>query len=155
MNLNALASEIRNLDSSLAQRAASAVNASLSIRNWLIGAHIVEFEQNGEERAEYGEKLIPELAKRLEIRGLSATMLRHCRTFYSLYPAIHQSLTGEFPKLIEINDLPKSATLSHILESPPKDALSPIRQSLTDESSSTLPRARSAEILTQQQSAVL
>jgi hypothetical protein len=34
MNLNVLASEIRNLDSSLAKHAASAVNTSLSIRNW-------------------------------------------------------------------------------------------------------------------------
>lgn len=101
MKLDTLISEIQNLDNTLAKRATSAVNASLSIRNWIIGAYIVEFEQNGEERAEYGERLIPELAKQLNIKGLSSTILRHCRTFYLLYPSIRQTLSDEYPRILE------------------------------------------------------
>lgn len=36
----------------------------------------------------------------LKIRGLTATMLRHCRTFYLTYPSIHQTLSGESPNLL-------------------------------------------------------
>lgn len=151
MNLDALASEIRNLDSSLAQHAASAVNASLSIRNWLIGAYLVEFEQKGEDRAKYGERLIPELAKRLKIKGLSTTILRHCRTFYILYPTIHQSLTGEFSQLLDISTLPiyQSATDESSEEGEtPHSAISDGAASSSSLSSSIL-RAPARKILTQ------
>ena len=40
-------------------RAAVAVNQALVLRNWLIGAYIVEFEQNGTDRAKYGTRLLP------------------------------------------------------------------------------------------------
>ena len=42
-------------------RAALAVNRWLILRNWVIG-HLVEFEQNGEDRAKYGARLLTELA---------------------------------------------------------------------------------------------
>jgi hypothetical protein len=42
--------------------AARAVNRHLTLRNWFIGAYIVEFEQNGEDRASYGQELLPRLA---------------------------------------------------------------------------------------------
>ncbi len=152
MNLNALASEIRNLDSSLAKRAASAVNASLSIRNWLIGAYLVEFEQKGEDRASYGERLIPELAKRLKeagVKGLGTPNIQRCRQFYLRYPEIRATLSHELPKILEISNLQKSATLSRILKSPPEDPFFPICQTAPAQSLSALPRARSLDILTQ------
>lgn len=40
--------------SALQRQAVNAVNQSLTIRNWLIGYYIVEYEQNGKDRAEYG-----------------------------------------------------------------------------------------------------
>lgn len=43
--------------------AAKAVNVRLTLRNWFIGHRIVEFEQNGADRAAYGERLLPALAK--------------------------------------------------------------------------------------------
>jgi len=44
--------------------AISVVNQSLTIRNWLFGHHIVEYEQNGEDRAQYGSELFRKLADR-------------------------------------------------------------------------------------------
>jgi hypothetical protein len=42
----------------LAAQAGRAVNISLTLRNWLIGYYIAEFELNGKERAEYGNNLL-------------------------------------------------------------------------------------------------
>jgi predicted nuclease of restriction endonuclease-like (RecB) superfamily len=69
--------------------AQKAVNQNLTIRNWLIGCYIIEFEQNGEDRAKYGARLLEEMAKNLKaqkIKGLDAQSLRICRIFYSVYP---------------------------------------------------------------------
>jgi len=73
----------------LQQNAQKAINLNLTIRNWLIGCYIVEFEQNGEDRAKYGTRLLEKMAKSLKvkkIKGLDAQSLRVCRTFYSVYP---------------------------------------------------------------------
>ena len=69
MNLEKLVTELRDLDSSLKRHVAQSANVGLTLRNWLVGAYIVEFEQSGEARAEYGAKLIHELAETLQIRG--------------------------------------------------------------------------------------
>lgn len=71
------------------------VNINLTIRNWLVGCYIVEFEQNGEDRAKYGTNLIGELASKLRAKGLkgfSVSALKNHRTFYLLYPQISQSV---------------------------------------------------------------
>jgi predicted nuclease of restriction endonuclease-like (RecB) superfamily len=79
--------------------AAKAVNIGLTCRNWLIGHRIVIFEQNGEDRAAYGERLIDSLAERLVDYGLSRVTpreLRRYRLFYQVYPQIWESLTPKF-----------------------------------------------------------
>ena len=48
-----------------------AVNQSLTVRNWLIGLYIVEFEQRGEDRAKYGERLLTDLSASDGVKGLS------------------------------------------------------------------------------------
>lgn len=78
--------------------ATKAVNVGLTLRNWLIGHRVVEFEQNGDDRAAYGERLLPELANRLVAAGLKrvdARELRRFRLLYSVYPQIRESLTPE------------------------------------------------------------
>lgn len=75
--------------------AISAVNQSLTIRNWLFGYYIVEYEQKGEDRAKYGTELLKKLADRLsgkKIKGLYERNLRNCRQFYVVYPEISQVL---------------------------------------------------------------
>jgi hypothetical protein len=59
----------------LQQSALRSVNKHLTIRNWLIGFYIIEFEQKGKDRADYGEKLLFELSKSINIKGLSETNL--------------------------------------------------------------------------------
>lgn len=71
------------------QRALRAVDAIQVQTCWEIGRHIVEFEQDGEARAEYGRKLLPSLASSLSAefgKGFDATNLRHMRAFYLAFP---------------------------------------------------------------------
>ena len=68
--------------------AKGAVNQMLTARNWVIGYYIVEFEQNGKDRAEYGSSLLTKLAEKLNIKGLDRQMLTLCRIFYKKYPQI-------------------------------------------------------------------
>lgn len=74
------------------QSVGRAINQHLTARNWLIGYYIKEFEQNGEERAKYGEKLLVTLSKRLKIKGLGRSMLEYCRLFYSSYPQLQNEI---------------------------------------------------------------
>lgn len=78
--------------------AAKAVNVGLTLRNWFIGHRIVEFEQNGADRAAYGERLLPALAKRLAAAGLKRVDTRELRRFrllYTIYPQIRETVTPE------------------------------------------------------------
>ncbi|MEM6697146.1 MAG: PDDEXK nuclease domain-containing protein [Bacteroidota bacterium] len=71
------------------QQANSAVNTHLVETYWTIGEYIVEFEQNGKERAEYGKGLINRLIKDLLIslgRGFSRSNISRMRQFYIAYP---------------------------------------------------------------------
>ena len=128
MNFDQLISSLRDLDGSLKRHVSSTANIGLTLRNWLVGAYIVEFEQNGEGRAEYGDRLIPELAAKLEIKGLSPTILKHCRTFYRIYPEIRQSLTGEFEKLLKISELKISQSVTGKFPTP---SLVPVKEITT------------------------
>ena len=74
------------------------VNDGLTLRNWLIGHRIVEFEQNGKDRAAYGERLLQELEKRLASAGLKRVdmlELRRFRLLYTTYPQIRETATPE------------------------------------------------------------
>lgn len=91
MKYDALLESIASLHASSTARAASVVNQALIMRNWVIGAYLVEFEQQGEDRAAYGEKLLPNLARDLAQRGVpgaSRQMLDWMRSFYRTYPQI-------------------------------------------------------------------
>ena len=83
MNFDLLTNTILETHTSLQQSAVKAINVHLTIRNWLIGFYIVEFEQKGEDRAKYGTKLLPELAKKIKIKGLPSSELSRCRQFYT------------------------------------------------------------------------
>ena len=76
-------------------RAAAAVNQSLVIRNWLIGAYIVEFEQSGEDKAMYGARLLETLAADLTMRlgkGFVTRMLERMRGLYLAYPQVLEAI---------------------------------------------------------------
>lgn len=64
------------------------MDLSLFIRNWLFGRYILEFEQQGVDRAAYGAGLVDSLAARLRlsgIQGVSPTRLRLYRSFYRVF----------------------------------------------------------------------
>jgi predicted nuclease of restriction endonuclease-like (RecB) superfamily len=66
----------------------------------MIGFYIVEFEQKGEDRAEYGSKLLSKLAENSKhIKGLDERSFRNFRFFYKQYPQIQSYILNHFPKL--------------------------------------------------------
>ena len=75
MNFEALVKHISTIQNTLQAQAAHAVNLALTSRNWLMGCYIVEFEQNGEDRAAYGEQLLKKLEQRLKTKGLNERAL--------------------------------------------------------------------------------
>lgn len=79
-----------------------AVNSNMVIAYWLIGREIVQALQGGEDRADYGSRLLSELAAKLKQRygrGFSVTNLRYFRLFYQAYasrsPQIHHEARDE------------------------------------------------------------
>jgi predicted nuclease of restriction endonuclease-like (RecB) superfamily len=103
---------------------ARAVNAFMPATYWKVGRRIVEFEQHGEERAEYGEQLLKRLSEDLTVRhgrGFSRQNLQRFRQFYSACPAekICSTLSSELA-VSEICPTPSgiSWTPSRILKAP-------------------------------------
>ncbi len=91
-------------------------NVALTIRNWVIGFYIVEYEQHGDDRAEYGTGLLTKIAKALRssgVKGLDERSLRDCRVFYQIYPQIWGTVS---PKLQEIENqyFTKKGTRPHV-----------------------------------------
>lgn len=82
----------------LAAQASRAVNTSLTLRNWLIGFHIEEYERRGVDRQQYGEKLLDRLSESLIQKGVSRCDRRElyrCRQFYLTYPQIVETLSPQ------------------------------------------------------------
>ena len=94
-----LVESTRSIHNATAGWAKSAVNQSLTVRNWMIGCYIVEYEQNGNDRAEYGVRLLENLAERLSIKGLDRTMLNLCRMFYLRYSQLNEAVWHRVKKI--------------------------------------------------------
>jgi hypothetical protein len=75
MDFEKLVTRIQQTNDFLLQQAVKAVNTHLTFRNWLTGCYIVEFEQNGSDRAVYGSKLLENIAKNIKIKGLTTPEL--------------------------------------------------------------------------------
>ncbi|HDR15870.1 MAG TPA: DUF1016 family protein [Desulfobacteraceae bacterium] len=98
LNFNDLVQQFKTIHDSLRKQAVKAVNMGLTLRNWMIGHYIYEYEQDGQDRAEYGEKLLQKLSDSLQHYGLKRVEereLRRFRLFYLTYPRIRESLTAE------------------------------------------------------------
>ena len=127
MNLETLVTELRDLDQSLKSHVAQSANVGLTLRNWLVGAYIVEFEQDGEDRAKYGTRLTHELAAALEIKGLNARTLAHCRLIHLLYPLNLQTLSAKFEKSLIFERLGLSTDKEKLLRLTGSDETSTAR----------------------------
>ncbi len=91
MKFTDLVTQISRIDGTSRLSAGQTLQQTLSLRNWLIGACIVEFEQAGEDRAAYGQVLIQTLARALTkagCHGLSASNLKNFRQVALAYPGL-------------------------------------------------------------------
>jgi len=108
-NYSSLITDLSSLIEQGRKAAVRYINTALVATYWLIGRRIVEYEQKGKERAEYGEELLQRLSKDLNRkfgRGFSSDNLEAMRRFYFSYPikiseTVSRKLEGQ-----------KSATLS-------------------------------------------
>ena len=98
--LSALVDAIRQVDAACTERAFRAVNVSLTLRNWSIGAHIHHYELHGTDRARYGERLLDALAEQLATHGVSNTAKRQLYQylrFFRAYPEIVRTPSAQSP----------------------------------------------------------
>jgi predicted nuclease of restriction endonuclease-like (RecB) superfamily len=114
LDFKSLVKNLENINKEFSYQAKMAVNTSLTLRNWFIGAYIHEYELNGSDRAAYGEKIFSELEK--ELKNMSNCMRRQLYeylSFYKAYPQIVPTLSAQF-KLPESvgNIIQKVPTLS-------------------------------------------
>ena len=97
-DIQSLYNEVREIIASARQNATRSVDFCRVQMYWNIGKRILETEQEGKERAEYGSYLLKNLAKKLEPEygtGFSYRQLQFCRQFYRMYP-IANALRSQF-----------------------------------------------------------
>ena len=135
---------VSHLHTEFLQQATRAVNVSLTLRNWLIGAYIHEYELHGADQAKYGDNVLPALANTLTKKGVPgcdySSLYKYLR-FYRFYPQILEAVSPKLqllgingvtqnliletasPKLTEADDIPRHSgqdileklSYSHIL----------------------------------------
>jgi predicted nuclease of restriction endonuclease-like (RecB) superfamily len=114
-NFESLVSLCGQTHEAMQRQAARSVNIGLVVRNWLFGWYLVEYQQNGADRAEYGERFIEVLSEKLKkqgIKGCSTTGLRNFRIFYQQHIPIRQTISGELGNVLGNNALEIRPTLS-------------------------------------------
>ena len=100
---------IRDTHDAAQTTAVKAINRMQTMRNWLYGYYIIEFEQHGKDRAEYGTQLLKRLEERVNRKGLTETLFKNSRKFYRLYPQMVENIIGVISptvsdKLLETKD---------------------------------------------------
>ncbi|GAB4255335.1 MAG: PDDEXK nuclease domain-containing protein [Thermoleophilia bacterium] len=122
--------EISQVIEAARRSAARAVNAAMTAAYWLIGQRIVEYEQEGEKRAAYGQELLEQLSSDLARRygrGFSRQNLQLMRQFYLSYPSdqIRQTVSGKFQTVPEetVAEAIRQTSSGTLLVSPPESAL--------------------------------
>ena len=99
----------RRIHEETQRSAARAIDRSLVVRNWLFGRYIVEYEQHGADRAEYGSQLLAKIASRLQrigIKGSSVTRLKLYRRFYQKQKEIGPTLSDQLASLASVDGTP-------------------------------------------------
>lgn len=98
-----LVAQISEIDGAARLVAGRTLQQILSLRNWLIGANIIEFEQAGEDRAKYGQQLMATLARELRAAGCQGFSTRNLKNFRQIalaYPGLDPGGLGgrlDFP----------------------------------------------------------
>ncbi len=87
-----LLQEIRQVLDNARKQVAYSVNSAMVQAYWQVGKFIVEYEQGGQCRAEYGQNILKSLSERLTVEygnGFNVTNLKYMRKFYQLFPKSH------------------------------------------------------------------
>lgn len=103
LNFNRLVTTIRQAHDELTKQTSRAVNISLTLRNWLIGCYIAEYELRGSDRASYGDRLLSELSEELRRHKINSTGRRQLYSylaFYRAYPQIVRTVPAQSRHLI-------------------------------------------------------
>ncbi len=98
-NFTDLIKIINDTHNQLSSQAKKAVNTYLTIRNWLIGYYISEYELKGDDRASYGDKLLKELSvslTRLQVSNCNKRQLYDYINFYRTYTHIAPTVSAQF-----------------------------------------------------------
>lgn len=116
--------EIKKILKNARQKAYTAVNSAMVEAYWEIGRRIVEEEQNGKERAEYGKEILKNLSKELTEefgKGYSYRTLREIRQFYLMFSdfekwrTVSAKLTwSHFQKVLRVSD--EKARIFYLME---------------------------------------
>ena len=103
LEFSGLVEKIQSIHHELKRSALRSVNTMLTIRNWLIGYYITNYEMQGADRAQYGERLMDSISlelQRLKVpRSAKRELQRFCQ-FYRTYPLIVRSLNAELGKVV-------------------------------------------------------
>ena len=117
-----LTSIIQSTHDAALSSAVKAINRLQTMRNWLIGYYIVEYEQHGKDRAEYGAKLLKKLEERVNRKGINITLLKNSRSFYLHYPQMAENLVPAISPTVSDQfktsgkKIISSLSFSHIVE---------------------------------------
>ena len=135
VDFESLVKHIQHASEALRQDARLVINRNVTTRAWLTGFYIVEYEQHGNDRAKYGDKLLKRLAERLDDKSWSQTSLNNARAFYLTFPEIshtvisylvqHFGKSQALPDLLQLPDsqmLEKSQSLPDFFEPVPAAA---------------------------------
>lgn len=108
---NKLVDKIGSVFSKAQKNVISAINTEMLLAYWEIGKDIIEFDQSGEAKAQYGEKLLEKLSKDLSLRfgkGFSRSNLNYMRSLFRLYPNCetlsHKLSWSHYCELIKVED---------------------------------------------------
>ena len=96
-NADQLFEQVSHLIAEARSHVAMAVNSAMVTTYYEIGRHIVENEQNGQQRAQYGKQVLQELSARLTAefgKGWSVETLTNCRKFFSVYSKSYPVVTN-------------------------------------------------------------
>ena len=103
MNFDILVNRIEETQHVLQNNARLVVNRHVTAKAWLVGCYIVEYEQKGEDRAKYGERLLQKLAETLhDKKAFSYRSLKLYKQFYCTYRSLAQEISSFILSLPQI-----------------------------------------------------
>lgn len=118
VDFESLVLHIQQTNNRFLHHTAKSIDKLLTLRNWLIGGYIMEYEQNGADKAAYGSKIEENIANRIKTKGLSARNLKLFKQFYNTYPQIVHTVSA----LLEKSDKTMMQTVSALLHNTSRNA---------------------------------